>query len=115
MTGKEPIELFKEKNIEEQIDEILDYMVLIKRNLMGDKFSSVETKFYNIETFEPEKCPECGKFRVKFFLMMSPGQDLFDFSEDTPVITNFKIFCLDCTKKLDIKKNAFAQGKEENP
>ncbi|MBD3186743.1 hypothetical protein GF325_07960 [Candidatus Bathyarchaeota archaeon] len=113
MDEEHRLEKFKKKSIEDQISEILDYMTLIKRNLMGDKFSSIKSRFYNLETFEHEACPECGKQRQKFFLMLQPGQDLFNQRKDDRVISDFKIFCLECTKKLDeimARKNVNSHG-----
>ncbi|MHA1791933.1 MAG: hypothetical protein ACTSVI_04760 [Promethearchaeota archaeon] len=100
MASKKPFKSFEEKNIDEQIDEILGYMDIIKKNLMGPGFNSLGVKIYNLETYEPERCPECGKLRQKFFLLLQPGEDLFDFSREHPFISDYKIFCLHCTKNI---------------
>ncbi|NMC05017.1 MAG: hypothetical protein GYA24_07395 [Candidatus Lokiarchaeota archaeon] len=91
--GKEPSEM---------VDEILGYMDIIKRKLVGDDFSTLSAKVYNIETFSPEKCPECGNMRQKFFLLMQPGESLFENVGPEKTLTNYKIFCLECTKKINV-------------
>nr|MDO8115472.1 hypothetical protein [Candidatus Sigynarchaeota archaeon] len=92
----------KEKDVGEMIDEILDYMKIIKRKLVGDDFSTLAAKVYEISTFSPEKCPECGSMRQKFFMLMQPGDNLFESVGPEKTIANYKIFCLECTKKINV-------------
>ncbi|MFX0099068.1 MAG: hypothetical protein ACFFCS_05760 [Candidatus Hodarchaeota archaeon] len=99
-----------EKDIDAQVDEILGFMKMIRRKLVGDDFSLLMTKFYNLETYEPEACPECGKKRSNFFLMLQPGDNLFDLTADKRPISNFKVFCLECTKKYNVLDKT--KGKE---
>ncbi|MBN2151278.1 MAG: hypothetical protein JW839_07535 [Candidatus Lokiarchaeota archaeon] len=84
------------------VDEILGYMEIIKKKLVGDDFSTLGAKIYNVETYAPEKCPECGSLRQKFFLLMQPGESLFDNVGPEKTITNYKVFCLECTKKINV-------------
>lgn len=94
-----------DKDIDAQVDEILGFMKMIKKKLVGDDYSLLSTKFYNLETYEPEACPECGKKRNNFFLMLQPGDNLFENPEQRQ-ITNFKVFCLECTKKYNVLEKA---------
>jgi hypothetical protein len=95
-----------DKDIDAQVDEILGFMKMIKKKLVGDDYSLLSTKFYNLETYEPEECPECGKKRSNFFLMLQPGDNLFDTAAQPHQVTNFKIFCLECTKKYNVLEKA---------
>ncbi len=90
------------KDPDEIVDEILGYIDIIKKKLVGDDFSTLAAKVYNIETFTPEKCPECGNLRQIFFMLMQPGENLFDNVGPEKTITNYKIFCLECTKKIKV-------------
>jgi hypothetical protein len=90
------------EDIDELLEKITSYMGMIRRRLLGEDFSSLPVKMYNIETFDPEPCPECGQLRNKFFMLLQPGDDLFDTTALDKTVTNFKIFCLDCTKKVNV-------------
>jgi hypothetical protein len=117
MTDKKPPrpKMDKDKDPSEMVDEILGYMDIIKKNLVGDDFSTLAAKIYNIETFSPEKCPECGSARQKFFILMQPGENLFENVGPEKMITNYKIFCLDCTKKINVLPTGIAKGKVPSP
>ncbi|HME51674.1 MAG TPA: hypothetical protein VKM55_05610 [Candidatus Lokiarchaeia archaeon] len=110
MNKKEP----EEKDVGEMIDEILDYMKIIRKKLVGDDFSTIGAKIYNIETYEPEPCPECGNKRQKFFLLMQPGEDLFENTGPDKTITNYKLFCLECTKKINVIPPKIKAGKKKD-
>ena len=103
----------EEKDVGEMIDEILDYMKLIKKKLVGDDYSTIGAKIYNIETYDPEPCPECGNKRQKFFLLMQSGEDLFENIGPDKTITNYKIFCLECTKKINVLQPKMKAGKKD--
>lgn len=111
MVNKKEVE---EKDVSEMIDEILDYMKIIKKKLVGDDYSTIGAKIYNIETYEPEPCPECGNKRQKFFLLMQPGEDLFENTGLDKTITNYKLFCLECTKKINVLPPNLKIGKKKN-
>nr|MDO8116646.1 hypothetical protein [Candidatus Sigynarchaeota archaeon] len=100
----EPVPEPEGKEINQLVDEVLSYMAIIKKKLIGDDFETLSAKMYNIETYEPQKCPECGKPRQKFFLLLQPGDDLFDASSSPAgrSITGWRLFCLDCTKKINV-------------
>ncbi|MHA1700330.1 MAG: hypothetical protein ACTSWN_15915 [Promethearchaeota archaeon] len=108
MSGKKKAMDAHDDGIEDKVEEILDFMNLIKKNLIGERFESIPAKLYNIETFNYEKCPECGKMHQKFFLLLQPGDDLFDTSKPETSIKNYRIFCLECSiiyEKQASKKN----------
>jgi hypothetical protein len=92
----------EDEDINVLVDKITSYMGLIRRKLLGDEFASLPAKMYSIESFDPEPCPECGQLRTKFFMLLQPGDDLFDATTPEKTITNFKVFCLDCTKKINM-------------
>ncbi len=110
MSGKEPRgdnappQEPDSKEINELVDEVLSYMAIIKKKLIGDDFETLAAKMYNIETYEPQACPECGKPRQKFFLLLQPGDDLFDTTANASgrAIHGWKIFCLECTKNINV-------------
>jgi len=104
----------KEKDVGEMIDEILDYMKIIKKKLVGDDYSTIGAKIYNIETYDPEPCPECGNKRQKFFMLLQPGEDLFENTGPDKTITNYKIFCLECTKKINVLQPNMKVRKNED-
>lgn len=102
MNGQDKKKKVEQKDINEMVDEIVGYMGMIKRKLVGDDFSTLSAKFYNIETYEPEICPECDKKRSKFFFLLQPGDNLFENPGENKVISNYKLFCLECTKKINV-------------
>jgi hypothetical protein len=112
MVDKKPPRPEKDKDPSETVDEILGYMDIIKKKLVGDDYSTLAAKVYNIETFSPEKCPECGGLRQKFFLLMQPGESLFENVGPDKTISNYKIFCLECTKKINVLPPSSGNGKK---
>ncbi|MEX2683482.1 MAG: hypothetical protein Q6373_018035 [Candidatus Sigynarchaeota archaeon] len=102
MVDKNPPKPEVSKDPDAMVDEILGYIDIIKKKLVGDDFSTLAAKVYNLETFTPEKCPECGNLRQIFFMLLQPGENLFDNVGPDKTITNYKLFCLECTKKINV-------------
>lgn len=100
-----------EKDLESgKVDEILGFMEMIKKNLIGDRYALMVPKFYNVETYDPEHCPECNEPRTKFFFMLKPGDDLFRLDDPEPSVSGYQLFCLECTKKLKKKEQEGKDG-----
>nr|MDO8085311.1 hypothetical protein [Candidatus Sigynarchaeum springense] len=110
MVDKKSLRTEKIKDPDAMVEEILGYFEMIKKKLVGDDFSTLSTRVYNIETFTPEKCPECGIFRQIFFLLMQPGENLFENVGPEKTVTNYKIFCLECTKKINVLPPGSGKG-----
>lgn len=102
------------KTNKQSVDELLGFIDMIRRRLTGDAFSTLAAKMYALETFEPAPCPECGKDRQKFFLLLQPGEDLFDNTGVEKVISNYKIFCLECTRKVNVIPKDHASGGKDD-
>ncbi len=113
MVDKKPRVPKGPQDIDSKINEILGYIDIIKKKLVGEDFSSLNAKVYNIETFTPEKCPECGNLRQIFFMLMQPGEDLFDNVGPEKTVTNYKLFCLECTKKINVLPPGSRKGKAQ--
>lgn len=111
MVDKKPPRPEKSKDPDAMVNEILGYIDIIKKKLVGDDFSTLTARVYNIETFTPEKCPECGNLRQIFFLLMQPGENLFDNVGPDKAVSNFKIFCLECTRKINVLPPGTGKGK----
>ncbi len=111
MVDKKPPRPEKSSDPDALVDEILGYIDIIKKKLVGDDFSTLSAKVYNIETFTPEKCPECGNLRQIFFMLMQPGENLFENVGPEKTVTNYKIFCLECTKKINVIPPSLGKNK----
>ncbi len=113
MVDKKSPQPERKKDTDALVDEILGYIDIIKKKLVGEDFSTLAARVYNIETFTPEKCPECGNLRQIFFLLMQPGENLFDNVGPEKTVTNYKLFCLECTKKINVLPQGSGKGKAQ--